>query len=203
MAKFDEFINALHAQTGLNVDVIRAWVGMEQGVNNNVLGLTSGSPSKLMTFSSQTAAATATANALKSSNYYTGIINSVGKNSAVQALAIAQSPWHLGPGGLAKAGGTDPYYFKGFVRTGLISGGTVVGGQPVPTPVSTTPTPTSSTSTTHSNTNVLNTPWGTLDFAAPFYYIGIIGLALVLILVGGIITLKGKVSMPTVIPIPV
>ena len=145
MATYTEFINELSAKTGLHVDVITAWVNLEKGVNNNILGIRS-SAGPLMTFPSQKAAADATAAILqnKSSSLYAGIRASESGTSAQQALAIAKSPWHLGPGGLAQAGGVDPYYLSGFIRAGLLA------GSPTFTPPSPTPSGGASTPITPS-----------------------------------------------------
>src|ERR1035437_4854184 len=118
MADFTVFINNLSALTGLDKSVVAAWVSMEQGVNNNVLGITSASAKTasnthgLLSFTNQAAAASATANLLKTSSNYTGIIASTSGSPSQQALAIAKSPWHLGAAGVKAAGGVDPYYHK-------------------------------------------------------------------------------------------
>jgi len=134
MTDFSVFINTLSGLTGLDKSVVAAWVKMEQGVNNNVLGITSSSakttanPHGLLSFANQTAAAEATANLLKTSPNYKGIMASTGGTPAQQAMAIAQSPWHLGGAGLKAAGGTDPYYLAGFVKAGLLTG--IAGAAP-------------------------------------------------------------------------
>ena len=121
MANYTEFINELSAKTGLNKQVLGVWVSMEQGVNNNILGIRSAS-GPLMKFPSQTAAADATAKLLQSSSLYAGIRASESGTPAQQALAIVKSPWHLGPRGVAlEPNKMDPYYLKGFVSAGFLS----------------------------------------------------------------------------------
>lgn len=118
MADFTEFINKLAELTDLDQSVLKAWVNREKGVNNNVLGLTSGG--SLRKFSSQTEAATATAKLINTSPLYAGIRNAANGTREQQALAIAQSPWRLGQTGLRKVGGTDPYYLAGFQQAGIL-----------------------------------------------------------------------------------
>lgn len=132
MADYSEFVNRLSALTNLNKDVLNAWVGREKGVNNNILGVTSGG--SLVKYPSQTAAAEATARLIQTSPNYAGIRASEGKTSQQQALAIAQSPWRLGGTGIKLAGGTDPYYYKGFVEAGILAGNTSKPGGGVSTP---------------------------------------------------------------------
>lgn len=195
MGKYDEFINRLSALTGLHTDVLTAWVQREQGVNNNILGITSASartpsnPHGLLSFPSQTAAANATAAILKSSPMYSGIIASASGSSQQQALAIAQSPWHLGPAGLRAAGGTDPYYYTGFVRAGILSG----------------PTPTTQGGQTKADgggglnlnpvdavTGAVNNAFGEVATAlsTPLYFIGIVLIGITIMAIGGLIVLK-------------
>lgn len=148
MTDFATFVNELHAKTGLDIGVINAWVAREQGVYpGNVLGITSAAaktksnPYGLVSYSNQVAGADATANLLQSSSYYRGIIASATGTPQEQALAIAQSPWHLGAMGLQKAGGTDPYYYAGFVQAGILpAGGGSKASQPGPTLQSGPPT---------------------------------------------------------------
>ena len=141
MANYSEFINRLSSQTGLHTDVLAAWVNREKGINNNILGVTSGG--SLVKYPSQTAAADATAALLMRSSNYAGIRASLQGTSEQQALAIAQSPWRLGGSGLAKQGGTDPYYYKGFVEAGILAGNTSRPSGGTSTPI--TPTDTTST----------------------------------------------------------
>lgn len=213
---FTEFINSLASQTGLSANVIAAWVSREQGVHNNVLGVTSASaktasnPAGLLSFSSQTAGATATANLLKSSSMYSGIISSASGTQQQQAMAISQSPWHLGGSGLKAAGGTDPYYFAGFVKAGILSGTPSAPGGGT---ASTSKTLTSGllsglTGAGSGNPGLNPNPTAGLpnasnvlgvDLTSPLYTIGVLLIAAVLILVGGIIILKPK--MPSALPI--
>ena len=132
MANYSEFVNRLSALTGLNKDVLNAWASRENGVNNNILGVTSGG--SLVKYPSQTAAAEATAKLIQTSPNYAGIRASEGKTSQQQALAIAQSPWRLGGTGIKLAGGTDPYYYAGFVDAGILAGNTSKPGGGVSTP---------------------------------------------------------------------
>jgi hypothetical protein len=210
MANFTEFINSLSAQTGLNKSVIAAWVSREQGVNNNVLGVTSSSlksPSNthgLVSYPSQTAGATATANLLKSSSQYSGIIASASGTPQQQALAIAQSPWHLGGQGLKAAGGTDPYYYKGFVQAGILSGAMPLGDAAATGGNALNRSVAAATTTPSNTTGTASAAGGNvfgIDLMSPVYFIGVILAATVFILVGGIIILKPK--LPAVPPIPV
>ncbi len=203
MADFTEFINRLSEKTGLHTDVVRAWVSREQGVNNNVLGLTSASaktPSNthgLLRFSSQTAGADATAAMILGSANYAGIRASLGGSSQDQAIAISKSPWRLGPTGVKNAGGFDAYYLAGFVKAGILSTSDKPSGG-ASTPI--TPSPNGPLDIVGDAVGSLN-PIGGLDLNAPFFFIGIILIATVLVLVGGLVTLKGKT--PEVMPIPV
>lgn len=129
MTDHSVFVNELSALTGLDKGVLTEWANLENGVNNNILGVTSGGV--LKTYSSQTAAAQDTAALLKSSPNYKNIIASTSGSPAQQALAIAQSPWRLGPTGLKNQGGTDPYYLKGFIGAGILTGS--AGTTPPPT----------------------------------------------------------------------
>jgi hypothetical protein len=124
---------------------------MEQGVNNNVLGMTDtalktkDNPHGLYSYANQTTAADATANRLKTLPYYKGIIASTGGTPSQQALAITTSPWHSG-----KSGVVDPYYLKGFVKAGLL---TSTAGA---TPSSNPPATLASSSTTSLTTDQWN-----------------------------------------------
>ncbi len=129
-AKYAEFVNKLSSLTGLHTDVLYAWVAREQGVNNNILGLTYQKGSSVAVgqyihgntylgkFPSQTAAAVETARWINTLPQYKPIKATAGGTSAQQALAIAQSPWHKRP----PAGGVDPYYYAGFVKAGILTG---------------------------------------------------------------------------------
>ena len=199
--RFQPFIDRLSSQTGLDKSVVAAWVKMEQGVNNNVLGITSASaktPSNthgLLKFSSQSAAADATAALLKRSSNYRGIVASFGQSPSAQAEAIARSPWHLGGAGTKAAGGASPYYWKGFVSAGLLSSDDkpVKPGGGASTPTTTVWQDVSKTA----KENADSAPLGLdIDLSSPFFFIGIIIVGAVLILSGALVTLKGKA--PTV-----
>ena len=209
MGKFDEFINQLSAQTGLHKDVIAAWVQREQGVNNNVLGITSNSaktaqnPHGLATFKSQTAAANATATLLQVSSNYAGIRATYGGTSQEQALAIAQSPWHLGATGLKNAGGTDPYYYNGFVQAGILKGSAPTTG--INKPKQGKATDATSTGGTTGGINIdpvgavndaLTAPLKAVSdaLASPLYFLGIVGIGATLLLVGGLILAKPAIE---------
>lgn len=101
---------------GLNYTVALAWTTAEVGSNNN-LGIMRG-PGKPASYATPEQGAAAAAALIRTSPYYSGIMASLaGGSPQQQAMAIAQSPWHLGPTGLRNAGGTDPYYariFSGF-----------------------------------------------------------------------------------------
>ena len=116
--RLDRFAAALSKDTGLTVAASRKWAQAEVGPLNN-LGIMAG-PGKPAGFATPEAGASAAADLIKSSSYYSGIMKTVGQSANTQLNAIARSPWHLGPAGLAKAGGVDPYYARIF---GLASGG--------------------------------------------------------------------------------
>lgn len=172
------FANTLSSLTGLNVSVIDAWARAENGANNNILGVTSNG--KLNIYPNQQAAAIDTAARLKSSSYYKGIMASTGGSPSQQALAIAQSPWRLGPTGLKNVGGTDPYYAKIFKSAGLLTGtgGITSVGSSITDPV----------------TSAAGTALTGLAAAAstPFIFIGIVIIAGVFVLLGGLVMLKGN-----------
>lgn len=176
------FINDLVSLTGLNKAVVTEWATLENGVNNNVLGVTNGGV--LATYATPAEGAAATANRLKTLSDYKGIMSSTGSSPAVQALEIAKSPW-IGHAGLTYS----PYYLAGFARAGLLNGlpsnpGTTTGNTSG-TPATTTSTPASS-----SSGGIL----GALAQAAstPFIFIGIIIMAAVFVLLGGLVMLKGN-----------
>ena len=201
MGKYDEFINQLHAQTGLDIRVITAWVGRENGVNNNVLGITSASaktssnPAGLVKFQSQTAAANATATLLKVSPNYAGIRATFSGTPQQQALAIAQSPWRLGGSGLHSVGGTDPYYYAGFVQAGILSGNATAGYWNNRSTGSTTP-PSSGGGIDLNPVDAVNNAVNAAAknvgdaFATPVYFLGIVFIGIALLIVGGLIILK-------------
>jgi hypothetical protein len=107
-----------HELPGMHSDVARAWVTCEQGANNNVFGLTH-ADGTLMVFPSITAGVKAAAAHLKADPLYAPIIASLKGSAQQQAHAIVHSPWHLGPDGLAKTGGIDPYYARIFRDCGV------------------------------------------------------------------------------------
>jgi len=98
-----------------------AWATAEEGINNNVFGLgasTKGVPA----YPSLNAAVQATWNQLTSSGVYAATISrlqAAGGNVGKAALAIAESPWHLGAAGVKAAGGVDPYYARVFTQAGI------------------------------------------------------------------------------------
>ena len=129
MADYTVFINTLQSLTGLNKDVITQWVSLEKGVNNNILGVTSGGA--LKKYPNQSLAAIDTAALINRSSNYAGIRASYGKTSAQQARAIIASPWH--------STSATGYYQRGFSS---ITGGS---SNPVPsggasTPITASPT---------------------------------------------------------------
>ena len=168
---------------GLDYGVATKWINAERGVSGNVLGVTynSGGSQHLFTYPSQEAGLRGAVALLHSNSAYSGFLNSLSsKNATTEARALAASPWN------------HSYYtnvFKSYI------GGTASTGSGTGSAAPTTPNATTASSTT-SGGGLLG-----IDLASPMYYIGIIMVGVVLILVGGIITLKGKVSMP--IPIPV
>ncbi len=138
------FATALAKDTGLSYQASLAWASAEVGPLNN-LGIMNGS--QPASFATPEAGAAAAAQLINSSPYYAGIRASTSGTVQQQLLAIAQSPWRLGPTGLAKAGGTDSYYVKVFSSFGLtapapINGGTTTSAPPAPktaAPLATTP----------------------------------------------------------------
>lgn len=83
--------------TGLDYSVAQAQITAEQGVNGNPVGLENGS-GQLMTFPTQEAGLQAAALNLKTNPAYAALRNAISTgNPAVQAHALAASPW--GPSG--------------------------------------------------------------------------------------------------------
>jgi hypothetical protein len=109
------------ALPGLNVHSAICWITAEQGDYNNMLGVMvyiDGHP-VLKHYPSFTEAAQSVARRLRTDPQYAGIIKSLERNDIHDQLyAIARSPWHLGAGGLKKAGGVDPYYSRIFKSLG-------------------------------------------------------------------------------------
>ena len=103
---------------GLHFAVARAWVTCEQGLNGNVFGITD-DHGRLLTFNTMAAGVKAAADLLKSNPIYKPIIDVLHQPATVQARAFVRCPWHLGPAGLAKAGGRDPYYARIFASNGF------------------------------------------------------------------------------------
>lgn len=118
---YSTFINALASDTGLHKDVITQWVSLEKGVNNNILGVTSGG--HLVSYPNQSLAAAATARLINTSSYYAGIRASYGGTSAQQAKAIIASPWH--------SSSATAYYQRGFAS--------ITGNNPLPSGGASTP----------------------------------------------------------------
>ena len=183
------YINEFSAKTGLDKSVVTVWAQAENGGNNNVLGVTSGSG--LLSFTSPTAGADAAANLVNTSSNYAGIRASVNQSPAAQALAIAQSPWRLGGSGLKTVGGTDPYYYNQFVGAGIISGSTISPGQVIQNTVTSAYQNVSPANVQQLNQN---NPGGlfNIDLTSPFYFLGVILVGIVFILVGGLILVKPK-----------
>lgn len=125
-ANRDAFVNDLAALTGLDKGVLTEWAKLENGGNNNVLGVTNNGV--LAVYNTPAEGAQATATRLKTSPLYANVIASTSSSPAAQANAIARSPWRLGSGGLKAAGGIDPYYLRGFNAAGILSGSPIVGG---------------------------------------------------------------------------
>lgn len=142
------FAKALAADTGLSYQASLAWASAEVGPLNN-LGIMNGS--QPASFATPEAGAAAAAQLINSSSYYAGIRASTKGTVQDQLLAIAQSPWHLGPSGLAAAGGTDPYYVKVFQNFGL-GAPAAINGSPV---VGTSGGAATTLATTHWTTNEL------------------------------------------------
>lgn len=96
---------------GMHYRVARAWVTAEQGGNNNVFGVTVGGI--LQKYPSMRVGVRAAATRIKTLSYYSGIIASLkGGTHRQQATAICRSPWRLGPWGLRRLCGQDPYYVR-------------------------------------------------------------------------------------------
>ncbi len=112
--RLDQFARALSADTGLSYDASYLWAKAEVGANNN-LGIMVGA--RPAAYPTPAAGAAAAAALIDSSPLYAGIRASTSGSTHAQLTAIAQSPWHLGPTGLSRVGGTDPYYAKVFGLT--------------------------------------------------------------------------------------
>lgn len=98
-----------------------AWASAEQGINNNVFGL-GASHAGVPGYASTSAAVQATWHQMTSSGVYAATISrlqAAGGNVGKAALAIAESPWHLGAAGVKAAGGVDPYYARVFTQAGI------------------------------------------------------------------------------------
>jgi hypothetical protein len=109
------------ALPGMNIHAAVCWITAEQGDYHNMLGVTVyvNGRQTLVHYANFDESAQAVAKRLKSDTQYAGIIKSLERNDIHDQLsAIARSPWHLGAGGLAKAGGLDPYYARVFKSLG-------------------------------------------------------------------------------------
>lgn len=96
---------------GMHYRVARAWVTAEQGGNNNVFGVTIGGV--LQKYVSLRVGVRAAADRIKTLTMYRPIRDSLkGGTHRQQATAICRSPWRLGPGGLKRVCGQDPYYTR-------------------------------------------------------------------------------------------
>ena len=93
--------------------VARTWVIAEQGLNNNVFGVTN-SDGSLKKYPTVRQGVKAMADIIKTSPLYAGIRATLYKGATgdKQATAICHSPWRLGAAGLKQVGGRDPYYTK-------------------------------------------------------------------------------------------
>jgi len=195
MATYDEFVNRLSQLTGLNKDVLNVWASRENGVNNNILGVTSGG--SLVKYPSQTAAAEATARLIQSSPNYAGIRTAESGTSQQQALAIAQSPWRLGGTGIKLAGGTDPWYYKGFVEAGILAGNTSKPAGGVSTPTMPTSNPTEDTfrkAAENTTSEIQNAPLKVdiPDIPGALMFVAVVLIGLTFLILGGIIGLRSK-----------
>lgn len=83
-----EFVSLLAGYVGLSLKVIGAWVAYENGPDDNPLNIGPGH-----SYGTVKAGAKATADLLKTSSYYQGIMASVGKSDQDQVAAISASPW--------------------------------------------------------------------------------------------------------------
>lgn len=111
----DKFADELAKRTGLSWNAARAWTQAEVGDSNNLGIMTNVMGQRVpKRFATPEEGAKAAADLINSSPLYAGIRASVGKSDENQLRAIASSPWHLGPTGLAKAGGVDSYYSRIF-----------------------------------------------------------------------------------------
>ena len=103
----------LAQMSGLAPDVALAWVKKENGVNNNILGVTN--QNGLETFATWQQGIDAAVNLLKTSSYYAGIRAAIaGGNHCAQRDAIVASPWsgrsHYGNGAnFPEIPGCPPY----------------------------------------------------------------------------------------------
>ncbi len=109
-SRIDQLAQLWSSLTGLDLSVARAQITAEQGVNGNPVGLENGS-GQLMTFPTQEAGLQAAAINLKTNPAYAALRNAISTgNAAVQAHALAASPW--GPSG---------YYFGSPAFSSLLS----------------------------------------------------------------------------------
>ena len=183
------------ALPGLNYDVAKAWVTSEQGVNNNVLGVTNPANHSLYSYSSMQSGINAAANLVKSSSNYAGIRAVLGTTSQQEAAAIVNSPWNA------------PSHYKSTTYAGGLraiagSGGGAPGGTGTPggTPISgiSLPNPLDPASAVNKFVAGL-----VPDITAPFYFIGVVIVGTVIILAGALIVLKTNNAVPssaTIIP---
>lgn len=90
------YASTVVAATGLDADVVRAWIGAESGWGvtkpaHNYLNIGPGRQ-----YASTAQAATAAAQLITSSSYYAGIRNAIPAGPVAQVSAIQQSPWDAG-----------------------------------------------------------------------------------------------------------
>lgn len=90
----DQFARTLANLTGLNVNVLRAWVLAEGGPPGNPLNIMHGG--KPANFGDVNGAAAATSQLLHSSAAYAPILRSASSDPQAQIAAITASPWDAG-----------------------------------------------------------------------------------------------------------
>ena len=182
---------------GLNYNVATTWITAEKGVNGNVLGVTynNSTGQHLYTYGSQEAGLQAAVGLLHSNSAYNGFLSSLSSNNAAtEAKALAASPWnHSYYTGVFKnlAGGATP-------TPAATGSGTGSGNTPNPLITALTGNALQGTGLNGTGSVV---PGVGIDLTTPAYFIGVVLVAVVLILIGGIIILKPK--MPSAMPIPI
>lgn len=107
----ERLITDLH---GMHIEVARAWITVESGIDNNPLGVTiidANGNRVLASYPTQLAGIDAAAVRVKTNPVYSGIMGSLDGTIKDQALAIIASPWNVR---------NSPYYRREFTAMGLL-----------------------------------------------------------------------------------